>query len=105
MVQQVNSKAEFEAALKHDKIVVVDFFATWCGPCKMIAPMVEKFATQYADDKFIKVDVDELGEVAQEYEISSMPTFLLFKDGKVIEKVIGANPGNLKSVLAKVHDQ
>ncbi|KAM9916462.1 hypothetical protein OXX59_009953 [Metschnikowia pulcherrima] len=100
MVSAVTSTSEFQEALKHNGLVVVDFFATWCGPCKMIAPMVDKFATQYTGAKFIKVDVDELQEVAQEYEISSMPTFLLFKEGKVIQKVIGANPAALKQALA-----
>ncbi|OBA19462.1 thioredoxin [Metschnikowia bicuspidata var. bicuspidata NRRL YB-4993] len=100
MVAAVASVSEFKEALKHDGLVVVDFFATWCGPCKMISPMVDKFATQYSSAKFIKVDVDELQEVAQEYEISSMPTFLLFKEGKVVQKVIGANPAALKQALA-----
>lgn len=100
MVATVASKAEFQEALKHDGLVVVDFFATWCGPCKMIAPLLEKFSKEYTSAKFIKVDVDELGEVAQEYEVSSMPTILFFKNGQVINKVIGANPAALKQVLA-----
>lgn len=100
MVAIVSSKQEFEAALKHDGLVVVDFFATWCGPCKMIAPILEKFSKEYTLAKFIKVDVDELGEVSQEYEISSMPTILFFKNGKVVEKVIGANPNAVKLALA-----
>lgn len=99
MVAVVSSKAEFEAALKHDGLVVVDFFATWCGPCKMIAPLLDKFSAEYTAAKFIKVDVDELGDVAQEYEISSMPTVLFFKEGKVVQKVIGANPAALKQAL------
>lgn len=100
MVSAVTSKAEFDAALKHDGLVVVDFFATWCGPCKMIAPLLDKFSKEYTAAKFIKVDVDELGEIAQEYEISSMPTVLFMKNGEVVGKVIGANPGALKQALA-----
>lgn len=100
MVAVVSSKAEFDAALKHDGLVVVDFFATWCGPCKMIAPLLDKFSNEYSAAKFIKVDVDELGDVAQEYEISSMPTVLFFKNGKIVGKVIGANPAALKQALA-----
>lgn len=100
MVATVATKAEFQEALTHDGLVVVDFFATWCGPCKMIAPLLEKFSNEYTSAKFIKVDVDVLGEIAQEYEIASMPTVLFFKNGEVINKVIGANPAALKQVLA-----
>lgn len=99
MVATVASKEEFQSALQHSGLVVVDFFATWCGPCKMIAPLLDKFSNEYSSAKFIKVDVDELSEVAQEYEVSSMPTILFFKDGKVVEKVVGANPAALKQAL------
>lgn len=100
MVAEITSQAEFQEALKHEGLVVVDFFATWCGPCKMIAPMVDKFAAQYTSAKFIKIDVDKVSEVAQQYEISSMPTFLFLKNGEVIHKVIGANAAALKAGLA-----
>lgn len=100
MVATIKSKQEFTDALTHDGLVVVDFFATWCGPCKMIAPLLDKFAAEYPAAKFIKVDVDEFGEISQEYEITSMPTVLFFKDGKVINKIIGANPGALKQFIS-----
>lgn len=100
MVQVISSQGEFDEALKHDGLVVVDFFATWCGPCKMIAPLLDKFSAEYTSAKFIKVDVDELGPIAQEYEVSSMPTVIFIKEGKVLGKVIGANPAALKQALA-----
>lgn len=100
MVTVVATKAEFQEALKHDGLVVVDFFATWCGPCKMIAPLLDKFSAEYSSAKFIKVDVDQLGEVAQDYEVSSMPTVIFFKGGEIVTKVIGANPSALKQALA-----
>lgn len=100
MVATIASKQEFTDALAHDGLVVVDFFATWCGPCKMIAPLLDKFSQEYSSAKFIKVDVDEFGEIAQEYEVSSMPTVIFFKGGKVVTKVIGANPAALKQTLA-----
>ncbi|KAK6198512.1 thioredoxin [Scheffersomyces amazonensis] len=100
MVATIASKQEFTEALQHDGLVVVDFFATWCGPCKMIAPLLDKFSKEYTTAKFIKVDVDQFGEIAQEYEVSSMPTVIFFKDGKIVNKIIGANPGALKQVLA-----
>ncbi|CAI5756231.1 unnamed protein product [Candida verbasci] len=100
MVQAITSQSEFDEALKFDGLVVVDFFATWCGPCKMIAPLLEKFSKEYTQVKFLKVDVDEVSEIAQKFEISSMPTFLLFKNGEVIQKLIGANPSALKQAIA-----
>lgn len=102
MVATISSVDEFQTALKHDGLVVVDFFATWCGPCKVIAPLLDKFSKEYSAAKFIKVDVDEFGQIASEYEISSMPTVLFMKEGKVVHKVIGANPAALKEAL-KTH--
>lgn len=100
MVTQVKTQQEFEEALKHSGLVIVDFFATWCGPCKMIAPMLDKFSNEYSQAKFVKVDVDELGLLAQKYEISSMPTILLFKDGQQVDKIIGANPAAIKQKIS-----
>ncbi|CCD24546.1 thioredoxin TRX2 NDAI_0D02320 [Naumovozyma dairenensis CBS 421] len=100
MVSQIKSADEFEKAINQDKLVVVDFFAVWCGPCKMIAPMIEKFAEQYPQADFVKLDVDELSEVAQKNEVSSMPTLVFFKNGKEITRVIGANPAAIKQAIA-----
>ncbi|CUS24560.1 LAQU0S17e01684g1_1 [Lachancea quebecensis] len=100
MVAQIGSTSEFDQAIKVDKLVVVDFFATWCGPCKMIAPMIEKFAEQYPSAAFYKLDVDQVPEVAQKNEVSAMPTILLFKNGQVVDKVVGANPAAIKQKIA-----
>ena len=100
MVATITSRQEFDEALKYDGLVVVDFFATWCGPCKIIAPMLDKFANEYSQVKFIKVDVDEQGDIPREYEISSMPTILFFKNGQVVHKVLGANPSGIKQGIA-----
>ncbi|ODV97307.1 hypothetical protein PACTADRAFT_1877 [Pachysolen tannophilus NRRL Y-2460] len=100
MVATITSENEFKEALTYSGLVVVDFFATWCGPCKMIAPLLDKFSQEYTSAKFLKVDVDQFGSIAQEYEISSMPTVLLFKDGKVVKKVIGANPSAIKQAIS-----
>jgi thioredoxin 1 len=70
-------------------IVFVDFFATWCGPCKMTAPIIDQLANEYKDIKFVKVDVDQNGELASEYSIFSIPTFVVFKDGKMVSQFSG----------------
>ncbi|AJV72094.1 Trx1p [Saccharomyces cerevisiae YJM189] len=100
MVSQFKTASEFDSAIAQDKLVVVDFYATWCGPCKMIAPMIEKFSEQYPQADFYKLDVDELGDVAQKNEVSAMPTLLLFKNGKEVAKVVGANPAAIKQAIA-----
>ena len=83
-MKSVDDLAEFNEILKTagDKLVVVDFFATWCGPCRMIAPKLEAMSKTYTDVIFLKVDVDEAEDVAQKYDISAMPTFKFFKHEK-----------------------
>lgn len=102
MVHVIKSEAEFSEVIAQQNLVVVDFFATWCGPCKMIAPMLEKFATEYSSAGFYKVDVDELPSVAASQSVTSMPTLLFFKSGELVGKVIGANPAAIKQTLAKL---
>lgn len=73
--------------------VLVDFWAVWCGPCRMIAPTVDQIAAEYAGRlKVVKLDVDENGEVPIRYGVQGIPTLLLFKGGEVVEKLIGAHP-------------
>jgi len=79
-----------EEVLKKEGLVLVDFFATWCGPCKMLAPVLSQIAEEYKDKvKVGKVNVDEENELAIKYQISSIPTLILFKEGKAVKTLIG----------------
>ena len=88
----------FEEIIGSDQPVLVDFWAEWCGPCKMIAPVVEELASEYDGKAVIgKVDVDSNPEVSAKFGIRSIPTLLVFKKGEVVDKQIGAVPKNVLS--------
>lgn len=88
-MESVN-KERFDELLKGDKPVVCDFFATWCGPCRMLAPVLEEMSKKFADKAvFVKVDVDENFELAARYGISSIPVIGVFKDGKIADRSVG----------------
>jgi len=100
-VKHVETTQQFKDFLSQpDKLVVVDFFATWCPPCKAIAPFYADLSELFAGALFLKVNVDQLSEVAGEQDISCMPTFKLFKNGEPIGKIEGADPGKLRELVS-----
>ena len=86
------TKENFEELLSSDKPVLLDFYAEWCGPCRMIAPIVEEIANERDDVIVGKINVDEQGELAQAYDVMSIPTLIVLKDGKVANQATGARP-------------
>ncbi len=81
-----------------DKAVLLDFWATWCGPCRMIAPILEDVAAEREDVKVCKIDVDQEGELAQQFGIMSIPTLVVMEGGRIVNKAVGAMP--MDSILA-----
>ncbi|KAH9606847.1 hypothetical protein KSS87_020255 [Heliosperma pusillum] len=94
-------KAFFESSKKSDKLVVVDFHASWCGPCQYMEPVFRAFSLKYGVADFVKIDVDELSEVASEFKVDAMPTFVLLKKGQEIDRLVGANKNELKEKIVK----
>lgn len=104
MATNVVTDESFAAFLQSDKPVLVDFWATWCGPCKMMAPVLEEVAEEYSDRLVVgKLDVDENPETAQRFGIMSIPTLLVFQNGEVVKQLVGYKPkSDLVAQLADV---
>ena len=99
MIHLTNDNFENEV-IKSDKPVVIDFWAEWCGPCRMFAPAFEATAEEMPEIKFGKINVDEEPELAQQFRVMSIPTIILMKDGKIAKKTMGAmSPDALKEFL------
>ena len=88
MIKHIENEQEFKA-LKDEGLVLIDFFATWCGPCKMLSPVIEQVEREKPELKVLKIDVDELPGIAADYGIQAIPTLFLLKDGKIINKGMG----------------
>ena len=87
------TKDNFEQeVMQSDKTVLVDFFATWFGPCRMVSPIVDEIAAEHPEFKIVKVDVDTEPELAQKFGVMSIPTLIVIKDGKIAEQSTGAKP-------------
>ncbi|KAK2966943.1 hypothetical protein RJ640_002128 [Escallonia rubra] len=83
------------------KLMVVDFSASWCGPCKLMEPAIHSMATKFTEVDFVKIDVDELSDVAQDFGVQAMPTFVFLKQGKEVDRVIGAKKDELERKVLK----
>ena len=90
MIKHLTNANEFEEAVKGE-VALVDFFATWCGPCQMLAPVLEQFSHEFAGN-IVKIDVDEIPDLARQFRVMSIPTLMLFKDGKFVKKELGFMP-------------
>ncbi|MBO5837861.1 MAG: thioredoxin [Oscillospiraceae bacterium] len=88
----VNKENFQQEVLQSDKPVLIDFWANWCGPCRMIAPIIEEIAQEREDIKVVKIDVDESQELAIQYQIMSIPTLLVVENGKVVNQSVGVKP-------------
>lgn len=94
--------ATLEEVLQTNKLVVIDFWASWCGPCKMIGPIIEEVSEEYEDKVIVgKVDVDNNDEAAAKYGIRNIPTILFIKNGEIVDKVVGVVPK--KSLIEKIN--
>ena len=88
----VNKNNFNQEVLNSDKPVLMDFWAPWCGPCRMVAPLVEEIAKERSDIKIVKINVDEEQELAMQFGVMSIPTLVVMKDGKIVNQVTGARP-------------
>lgn len=104
MPTEISAPLHFRTLLNAHTYLIADFYATWCPPCKTIAPIYEQLSKTHASAgkfAFVKVNVDEQREIAAQYGVSAMPTFQLFKDGKKIDEIRGADPRKLKATIEK----
>ena len=89
----IATNTSFDSLLEGEKLVIVDFWATWCGPCRMLSPLLDEVEEEMADKiVVVKVNVDDADEIAMRYRIMSIPTLLFFKNGQIVDKTVGAMP-------------
>ena len=89
----IATNTSFDSLLENEKLVIVDFWATWCGPCRMLSPLLYEVEEEMSDKiTVVKVNVDDADEIAMRYRIMSIPTLLFFKNGQVVDKTVGAMP-------------
>lgn len=101
MVKEINANNFNDEVINSDKPTIVDFYADWCGPCRKLSPIMEEVESEISDKAiFTKINTDENMEIAREFQISGLPTLLVFKDGAVVERMVGLMPKN--SVITNI---
>ncbi|KAJ2500082.1 thioredoxin trx1 [Coemansia sp. RSA 1972] len=104
-VHEFKDAQAFNDFIAKNEFVVIDFSATWCGPCKLISPKFAKLSEEHPEVKFVKLDVDEMGEIAQVYGVAAMPTFKFLHNAKNVDEFVGANPGKLTEKIKAFSEQ
>lgn len=100
-MKEIKTRKEFENEI-NDGVVLVDFFAQWCGPCKMLSPVLEELQQDLKEKiKVIKVDIDQHMELTQEYKVTTVPTVFMFSNGKIQESLVGFKPKNILDEVVK----
>lgn len=105
-IVQISSANQLDELVSKNRVVVIDFFATWCAPCRAIAPILEKLADQLSETGkmvFVKVDTDINSDITQAFNVTAMPTFVICKNGDEAERVQGADPNKLDKVVRKLY--
>ncbi|MBQ9900680.1 MAG: thioredoxin [Acholeplasmatales bacterium] len=101
MVKEINGLKELNEVVNNNKKVLVDVYATWCGPCKMLAPIVNKVSEDVSDLTVVKIDIDENEDIAAKYGVEAIPTLLVFNNGELVNKNVGFIPENKVKELVK----
>eukprot|EP00842_Homolaphlyctis_polyrhiza_P001135 jgi/Hompol1/2021/HPOL_002805-RA len=97
----LKAAAADKQAVISEFVAAVDYYATWCGPCKVISPKFHAFAEQYSSIKFLQVDVDEAADIAEWASIRAMPTFQLYVNEELVDSLVGADPNKLEAIIKK----
>jgi len=97
---EITSKAQFDEAIKSENLTIVDFWAVWCGPCRVLKPLLHKIAGEHPEIQLLTVDVDANQELAAEYNINSIPAVFFFKNGEIVDNFVGVMPEN--EILEKI---
>lgn len=103
-VHEITAKSQLDMLMadNENKLIVIDFYATWCGPCKQVMPLLPQLAAKFADNVvFVKVDVDESDDMSEEYQVSAMPTFVFIKDGLKVDTYTGTEEDTITSLIEK----
>mgnify|MGYP002560456319 CR=1 FL=1 len=101
----VNKNNFNQEVLNSDKPVLMDFWAPWCGPCRMVVPLVEEIAKERSDIKVVKINVDEEQELAMQFGVMSIPTLVVMKNGKIVNQVTGARPKDSRHAVRRCKDE